>query len=136
MNKKNSFIKVILLLFMLVLYGCPLDKGWLISFHNNSQQTVCLYAKYIFPDTLLPSAKPELIQIEERTNGVIYDTYINDPEFKRLEKEGGILTVFVLSKDTVDKYDWSEIRLKNKVLKRYEFDNKELIEMGGGLTYP
>jgi hypothetical protein len=114
----------------------PMDRAWIIYIINNSPQAIYAYANYILPDTVLPTVKPFLIQVPNGkiTIGSIYDEDVGDPEFKRLKKDR--LTVFILSKDTVDKYAWDIVRDKYMILKRYEFNAKELTEMGGEIVYP
>jgi hypothetical protein len=100
-----------------------------IRFENQSKENVLIWGGYILPDTLLPVSKPKLKEVSIGKRGNIYDDDVNDPKFKRLSTDR--LTIFVLSKDTINKYDWDTARNKNMILKRYEFNEKEILEMGG-----
>jgi hypothetical protein len=133
--------KIILIVFMsLHFVGCDLswlktDEWWFIEVMNNSPETIYVCGNYILPDTLLPINKHLLRIVLPQKFEYIYDKDVNDTKFKRLKRDER-LTVFILHKDTVDKYDWDIIRTKNMILKRYEFNDKELREMGGKLVYP
>jgi len=133
--------KVCLLLgFVLLLTACPIDKGELIWVKNNSNQTIVVTAGYILPDTLLPEKYRRLVTISVNKSDYIEESYVEGVGFQRM-KNGERLTLFVLSKDSVDNYSWEYIRENNVVLKRYEFNWAELEMMGDGgknrtVTYP
>lgn len=127
--------KTIFFLMLFFLISClPMDKSSAFSIKNNSEQSINLYAAYILPDTILPVNKPTFILIEAGRLGYITDGYIGDDEFKRFSNDK--LTIFILSKDTVDKYSWEAIRNDYRILKRYEINNQDLVNMGGSVTYP
>jgi hypothetical protein len=110
-----------------------MDSRVSFSIKNNSDRVIDIYAAYILPDTFLPINKPSLITIESKKLGYISDRYIGDDEFKRFSSKK--LTIFILSKDTVDKYSWETIRHDYNILKRYEINNNDLVDMGGYVTY-
>lgn len=112
----------------------PMDKSSVFLVNNNSPKSINIFAAYILPDTTLPIEKPDLINIEAGKQGYISDRYVDDDDFDRLSTEK--LSIFVLSKDTVESYTWEEIRNKYKVLKRYDINKQDLIDMGGSVTYP
>jgi len=83
---------------------------------------------------MLPMEKPNFIEINSGKTGYIYGDDCNDPGFIRIKTEK--LTIFVLNKDTVDKYPWSYIRNNYVLLKRYEVTEKDIINMGGSIVFP
>ena len=137
-------MKKISLLFILafLLTACPMDSYEIIWVKNNSNQTIVVTAEYILPDTLLMENPAFLKVVDVNQNiGINASDYLNDRYLDRMKK-GEKLTLFVLSKDSVDSYLWKYIRENNVILKRYEFDWAELQLMGNGgktnrtITYP
>ena len=114
----------LLLSLVFLLTACPIDREYSLTVKNTSNQTICVCAWYIFPDTLLPVNKPFCLEVKPNKIGSIHGHYVNDNTFKRLEK-GEKLTLFVLSKDSVDVHSWEYLREHNVILKRYEFDKTE-----------
>lgn len=110
------------------------DRSYDIRIRNTSDINIDCYAAYILPDTLLPLEKPEFIEVKPGESGFIYGYNINDPGLERFNTER--LSIFVLSKDTVESYSWEEIRSDYQILKRYEINEQDLINMGGSVTYP
>jgi hypothetical protein len=46
------------------------------------------------------------------------------------------ISMFILSKDTLDKYDWAKIRSDYNILKRYDLSLADLQRMNWTITYP
>lgn len=85
----------------------------------------------IYPDTILPK--------EQQGSEIVikdYDKFnVNgwkDAYFDQREK----LLVFFISMDTLEKYSWSEIRIKNKILARYDLTFENIKKLGGVVPYP
>jgi len=110
------------------------DHSYSIEIRNNSNQIIDVCAAYILPDTLLPMEKPKLIEIQIGKFEELYDRDVNDLKFIKFKTEN--LSIFVISKDTIDKHSWNEIRTHNNILKRYEITENELVDMGGSVVYP
>jgi len=131
---KNISILIILVLFLNSCLDKFADHEDSFQLENKSNQIIDCYAAYILPDTNMVPIKPKLIKIFSGKIGCIDGSDCNDPGLKRLKTEK--LTIFVLNKDTVDKNTWDYIRTNYKVLKRYEVTEKDIINMGGAVTYP
>jgi len=126
--------KVYLLLGLyLFLTACPMDRERSIWVSNNSKQIIVVTVEYILPDTLLPEKSTNLLTININQSRFISESDVND--IYRIDK-GERITLFILSKDSVETYSWEHIRKNNIILKRYEFNRKELEEMGGIINYP
>lgn len=110
------------------------DNAYGIRVRNESRQTISIYAEYILPDTLLSTQKPLLKDVLPENSTHIYDDEVGDEELNRFKTDK--ITIFILSKDTVDKYSWEEIRSEYKILQRYEINNQDLVDMGGSVEYP
>ncbi|MDR1667431.1 MAG: hypothetical protein LBS03_07060 [Bacteroidales bacterium] len=133
---------IIVIVNILLLNSCEYfaETSYGIGIKNNSNQIIYAYADYILPDTVLSVERPKyLIEVPfgEKYSTLIYDRYVNDPKFARLEA-GERITVFILCKDSVDMLPWAHLRIHNIILKRYEFNDEELMAVGNGydIYYP
>ncbi len=125
----------------LIFWSCDFEwlatnKETIFRVYNNSAQTIVVTAEHILPDTLLPKKTNLLETIKINQNRIIYSSEVEgNGDFRRM-KNGDRLTLFVLSKDSVDKHSWEYLRENNVILKRYEFNWKELQMMGGNVNFP
>jgi hypothetical protein len=131
---KNVSISIILALLLNSCFDKFADHEDSFQLENKSNQNIYCYASYILPDTNIVPNKPKLIEIFSGKIGYIDGSDCNDPGLKRLKAEK--LTIFVLNKDMVDKNTWDYIRVNLKILKRYEVTEKDILNMGGSVTYP
>jgi hypothetical protein len=132
--------KVVFLLFCLtfLFIACPMDREGGFDIKNKSNQIIVITAGYILPDTLLPENPKFLKTIPIGQSHIIYGSNVGDKYLQRMEN-GERITLFVLSKDSVDNHSWEYLRENNVILKRYEFNMEELKNMGGGgylVNYP
>jgi len=120
---------------LFLLAGCNdvFEGNYMIRIKNHSDQTIALYADYILPDTLLPATKPKMKEATPGKQIELYDGDVNDPKFKRFENDK--LTFFVLSQDTVVKYPWDTLTKYYNILKRFELNHQDLINIGGDIIY-
>ncbi len=125
---------VFLLSLMLCGYSCEkvVDHTNFIRVHNNTNDTIQVYAGYNYPDTLLSLEKPGLVMIYPNTKngGLESKTDWKD------KVESDTLSIFILSKDTVDRYSWDKIRSDYNVLKRYDINLDDLEKQKWTVTYP
>lgn len=131
--------RIIYLLFaitiILALYGCPeIDKNTNeieIFYINRSNKDIYVCSKIVYdmeacPDTTLPKQKTGKIV---KRNDVRYTSFA--------PPTCDTMRFFILSLDTVEKYDWETIRKEYKILKRYDVvGEKGLDQIGGVITYP
>ncbi len=132
-RKRLFGVGSIILSIMLCSGSCDffLDVFYFFDVHNNSSDTVWCYSSYNYPDTSLSLDKPRLRGI--KPGG--YTKIINDEKFEdALPRD--TLIVFILSQDTVDAYDWAQIRDDYKIIKRYDLSISELDEMSWTIKYP
>lgn len=127
---------LLFLIIGLVSYSCePLyEHYYRIRIKNYSNENLYVYGKYILPDTLLENNRPELKLLLSGGYADITDNELNDIALEKFKTQK--LSVFILSKDTVDKYEWSIIRENYLICKRYEINSQDLTEMGGTIIYP
>jgi hypothetical protein len=124
----------LLFYFSLLLTACPVDMEKIIWVRNYSSQTIVVTAEYILPDTMLSFNPGNMKTINANQKDMIDGSAVGDRYLKRMER-GERLTVFILSKDSVDICSWEYIRRNNVILKRYEFNAEELKQMGGSVIY-
>ncbi len=118
---------------LLFVMGCEpfADHSNFIEVKNHSGNTINCFAVFIYPDSLLPLSKPRFIEVKHQSRGFIDDYSFNDSRFERNK-----ITIFILSKDTVEKYNWDDIRANYRILKRYEVTLGDITNMGGFVLYP
>jgi len=128
---KITILSIILLVSCSV--GCDklTDHVYSIKVQNNTTDTIQFYASYVYPDTAIANEKPRL--------QMVYPSDFSYWDSK--EKWEDILPsdtiyVYILSKKTVDKYNWDLIRSGNRILKRYDLSIRDLKKQNWTITYP
>lgn len=108
------------------------EHVYFMRVHNNTNDTILVYAGYNYPDTSLIYKKPRLIMIypNSHTGGLQSAEYWAD------KLKSDTLSVFILSKDSVDIYNWEQIRDKYNILKRYDLSINELENQKWTIVYP
>lgn len=109
------------------------DHAYIIKIQNNSRDTIQFYESYNYPDTTIDVIKPRL--------KMVYPSKYSSLESKKdwnevLVSPKDTLSIFILSKDTVDKYSWDKIRSDYNVLKRYDLSLDDLEKQDWTITYP
>lgn len=110
-----------------------LDHAYIIKIQNNSNDTIQFYASYNYPDTSMEVTKPLL--------KMVYPSKYSSLESKKqwddvLVAPRDTISIFILSKDTVVKYNWGKIRSDYNVLKRYDLSLDDLKNLSWKVTYP
>lgn len=144
-------INIIFSLMLLGSFSCKdfPEKSYDLQIKNNSNVDICCYFYLVweggnngvvYPDTLLCFDKKELICINtlekyntSRPVGPITEWISSLPQ--------DTLSIFIFSKDTLDKYSWPEVQSGYKILQRYDLsleDFKKLSDKNGipVITYP
>ena len=127
---------------IIILAGCSgtckknpfVERVYSIKVENNSSQWINFFDNRVYPDTLLPAAKP--YYGASRPNSYAYiDSKSDWPDvFARLPKD--TLSIFILSSDTVNTFNWDIIRSQYKILKRYDLSLQDLKNSNFTITYP
>jgi len=101
---------------------------------NNSSEDIAVYmgksthsGNTEYPDTLLPAAN---LTKKCAKFSKYYYTYSS------LELDKDTLCLFILSQDTIDKYDWETIRDEYKIIVRYDLDMHRFNKNGRTIVYP
>jgi hypothetical protein len=129
MNIKFGLLAIIIVLCQ----SCELfvDHEYYIKIQNNSNDKVRCYASYNFPDTSLNQTKPRLQLINPKSFTTIGSQEKWD---KVLAKD--TLEIFIISEDTLIKYDWSIIQIDYKILKRFDLSIQDIERLGSNVIYP
>lgn len=109
------------------------DHAYSIRVQNNSKDTILYYKNYNYPDTSIDQKEPELTRINPNDYSQIY----SKKEWEDvLIPPKDTLSLFIFCKDTIDKYNWSEIKINYKILKRYDLSLDDLKSQKWVITYP
>lgn len=124
---------LLILIFGMFNVGCEdlLGVTYRFRVQNNSADTIQYYASYSFPDTSILNSKPRLRFAAPFDFGF----WDSKDDFKDLTPSG-VISIYILSKDTVDAHSWEEISQQYKILKRYEISISEMENNGWEITYP
>ena len=140
----KNLVKVILVLFIaFIIKSCV--PVYYLTVINQSDTKICAFAAMgykpygLFPDTILPDidlvADHRAFYVE---SGSKHDFYIPaydwGDEFDVFLPQG-ILSVYIISADTIAKYGWTEMARNNNILKRYDLSQSELEAMDFKVTY-
>ena len=106
--------------------SCVKDEWRFIKMKNNSTETIRICGTYVLPDTILPVAQLKTVkmlpsELKEITG------YILDYPFKRWNTEK--ITLFVIDDQIFQTTSWDTIRKHNMVLKRYEINKQDYLNM-------
>ncbi len=107
------------------------DHAYYIKVQNSTNDTVLCYDSYSYPDTLISFDKPLLQTVTPQS----YTKLISKKEWKEVLPKDTI-SIYILSKDTVNKYSWDKIRSDYNILKRYDLSLDDLEKQNWTVTYP
>ena len=127
----------ILLILTIILYSASCEKlvdhGYIIKIQNNSKDTIQFYESYSFPDTSIDVTKPRLKMVYPSK----YSSLESEKEWDEvLVAPKDTISIFILSKDTVDAYSWEAIRSDYNILKRYDLSLDDLKKQNFTINYP
>ena len=119
---------VFMLLILLSSSSCEkmVDHVYSIKIVNNSPDTILFYDSYDYPDTLIVSEKPSLT--------LVYPSKYSFLDSKKewdevLVPSQDTISIYVLSKDTVENVSWDDIKGEYNILKRYDLSYEDLEEI-------
>jgi hypothetical protein len=128
---KINILSIILLVLCNV--GCvPLvDHVYSIKIQNNTTDTIQFYDSYVFPDTTIINEKPRLIMAYPSKF-----SYLDSKEKWEDILPSDTISIYILSKDTLNTYSWETIRNEYKILKRYDLSLQDLEMLHYEVPYP
>lgn len=141
--------EVFYLIFLVFFFSCrdgtlAMDKGFSLMVYNYSSNDIYAYLAdggqhTAYPDTLLSAAFPGIgnSSVPLIPKGLSWPFRSNQNWKDRvLSLPRDTLSIFILSPDTLSKYSWDVIRVKNKILKRYDLSVADLEKTGYNVYYP
>ena len=145
MKKKNVIFSFTFILFVLLLSRCTLpDTAYDLFLENNTNQYLHYYLAFgdniisttVYPDTLLPDNNSfinNIVKPQEK-----YFMYLSFLPYSKIIKNlpQDTLSVFIFSKDTIDKFGWSEVLFGYKILQRYDISSEDIKKLKDIIPYP
>jgi hypothetical protein len=105
----------------------------MIVIQNNTDAHICYYEDYIYPDTLLIQNKPRLVMVSPQD----YDFLESQKKWEKvLVPPQDTISIFFIRESVVNTYDWNEISIDYKILKRYDLSLFDLQSLNWTVTYP
>jgi hypothetical protein len=109
------------------------DHVYSIKIQNNTNDTLLFYESYNYPDTSIAQNKPILTRVYPKDYSHLdskkdWDEVLVSPK--------DTISIFILSKDTIDKYSWNKIRNEYNIFKRYDLSIRDLEKQSWIVTYP
>jgi hypothetical protein len=127
----------ILIILSILLCGASCEKlvdhVYSIKVRNNTNDTLLFYESYNYPDSSIVQNKPILTRIYPKDYSHL-DSKKDWDEILVPPKD--TISIFILNKDTVDRYSWDKIRNDYNVLKRYDLSLDDLKNLNWTITYP
>jgi len=136
--KKRFVLFIFLITFSI---SCEFPDHWYgIKIENNSSNLLYVsagcsrYGMTSYPDTLLPVSKPSLLSVSSNDfNGLRssnkWEEVIEQQPFKKL-------SIYFFNADTINQYEWEEIKQGYKVMERRDLSLEDLEGMNWTITYP
>jgi hypothetical protein len=135
---KGIFLKAILVLYLFS--SCEETKFTVdrIIIENKSNHKIQFFAAtqgsaFLYPDTTLPTKKEVGLVIPPGLSGYI-DTGSWEQEYTKLPSDK--MSIYIFDSDTLKKYDWENVRINYRVLKRYDLTLHDLQSTDFYVTYP
>lgn len=126
-------LKIYLLIIICSLSSCQslLDHVYGIKIQNYSNDTIVFYANYSYPDTAIAIKKPGLVMTYPKN----YSYWDSKKKWEDV-LSNDIISIFIFSKASVNKFSWDKIKQDYIILQRYDVSIKELKELNSAITYP
>lgn len=117
-----------------------MEKRYSIKIDNKSSKSIRVTAgcsKFnmcIYPDTVLPSAKPFLLNVGSNDYNFLDHSFKWEDVISELPAD--TLSIYIFDAEIVDTNNWSQIKEGYLVLKRYDLSLNDLKQMNWTVTYP
>ena len=109
----------------------PADADWVFRLQNNSDHLVYFYASFTEQDKLVPTTQwlgqNEFVVRYNLAKAIAHKSGSFNLSWGDVREDpADSIAVFVISPDTIAKYDWNEIGEQKKYLKKYVMTIQEL----------
>lgn len=117
-----------------------MEKWYTIKIQNNTNKVIFVsagcdkYGLFSYPDTMLTTNKPSLLSVSPND----YNNLRSSIKWEEIVKEQpeGRLSIYFFNSDTLNSYNWAQIKDGNRVMKRIDLSVEELDKMNWTVTYP
>lgn len=117
-----------------------MEKWYTIKIQNNTDKVIFVsagcdkYGLFSYPDTILTTTKPSLLSVSPND----YNNLRSSIKWEEIvnEQPEGKLSIYFFNSDTINSYDWAQIKDGNRVMKRIDLSVVELENMNWIITYP
>ena len=117
-----------------------MEKWHGIKIQNNTDKVIFVsagserYGLFSYPDTVLTTSRPSLLSVSPTH----YNNLRSSIKWKEIienlpEKK---LSIYFFNSDTINQYSWQEIKLGNKIMKRFDVTIEDLERLNYSITYP
>ena len=117
-----------------------MENWYTIKIQNNTDKVIFVsagcdkYGLFSYPDTILTTTKPSLLSVSPNDYNNLRSSIIWEEIVK--EQPEGKLSIYFFNSDTINSYDWAQIKDGNRVMKRIDLSVEELENMNWTITYP
>ena len=98
---------------------------------NNSKDTIAYTFSNLYPDNSLQKIDGTTIIYPYKKNKIDFQSYLL-PNFQKY----GILEIFIINFNTIQKYSWQEIASKYLITRRYDLTLDSIKKLDSLITYP
>jgi hypothetical protein len=129
--------------------ACPYfsmeDDRDYITVYNRSDEDISFYFAFddapdfgwfTYPDTSIMTKEVSEYHLWDAIKGNHKRFEISPLAVYYRDTHTDTLCFFILSTDTIAKYDWETIRTEYKILKRYDLSYQNFIKLGYKISYP
>jgi len=101
-----------------------MEKWYTIKIQNNTDKVIFVsagcdkYGLFSYPDTILTTTKPSLLSVSPNDYNNLRSSIIWEEIVK--EQPEGKLSIYFFNSDTINSYDWAQIKDGNRVMKRID----------------
>ena len=129
------FIKAIIVAWLCMASTCAMDYYNPLYLTNNSRQDL----RFAFSDdndTILPIEKIRGVTIKALSTDGIAGGGAKWESVYKVNHPSGIMSLFILSCDTLAKYPWEQVREDYNILVRYDLRLQDLYKLDFKVVYP
>lgn len=135
---KKQLIILILVISLFIIDSCkdfhPFDRSSRFWVQNDSRKLIFFLVSYNYPDTIIPDTYDEISNVPAWDKS----PYDKKGKWKKIFEElpADKLSIFIFESDSIEKYDWDEIRSKYIIAKRYDLSYDDMEKNDWIVTYP
>ena len=122
MKNKLRYLLIISLMYMGISCDNWTEGVYSFKLHNNTNESVWCYYSLDYPNTTLSLKKPHYAIVNP-------NMYVYFDSKNKWEDVADTISIFILSNDTVDNYNWDRVRVDYNILKRYDISTSEMKSM-------